>query len=77
MASPSIARVLTALPLGLPPLPNCICNGMKGRRRLRLIDYMRWAELLIYMAAHELSLTRTRVDLGMAQTVTVLHDTFL
>jgi hypothetical protein len=31
-----------------------------------LIDYLRRAELLIYMAVHELSLTRTRDDLGMA-----------
>jgi hypothetical protein len=30
------------------------------RRRLRLIDYLRWVELQIYMTIHELSLTCTR-----------------
>jgi hypothetical protein len=30
------------------------------RGGLRLIDYLRWAELHIYMAVHELSLTCTR-----------------
>jgi hypothetical protein len=27
---------------------------------LRIVDYLRWAELHIYMTVHELFLTRTR-----------------
>jgi hypothetical protein len=30
------------------------------RGGLRIVDYLRWAELNIYMTVHELSLTRTR-----------------